>query len=215
MKDIPMFTTEFGVASLILAEIPYRAEAYIRLQSVAPGKLKELIDECVSFCRMVGAERIYATDHEALSDYPLHTTVVEMQGDAQVDWNQVEHIFPVTEQTVSKWREITNGRMAGVDCAVTLPSSEEKKILSSGGAYFIHHDGELLGTGWMEEDNLMLLCAVKPGAGERVLHTMLSLNEGGRIRLEVASTNERAIRLYQRFGFLKVREITKWYRVFG
>ena len=210
-----MFTTEFGVASLILAEIPYRAEAYIRLQSVAPGKLKELIDECVSFCRMVGAERIYATGHEALSDYPQLTTVVEMQGDAQVDWNQVEHIFPVTEQTVSEWREITNSRMAGVDCAVTLPSSEEKKILSSGGAYFIHHDGELLGTGWMEEDNLMLLCAVKPGAGERVLHTMLSLNEGGRIRLEVASTNERAIRLYQRFGFLKVREITKWYRVFG
>ena len=210
-----MFTTEFGVASLILAEIPYRAEAYIRLQSVVPEKLKELIDECVSFCRMVGAERIYATGHEALSSYPLHTTVVEMRGDAQVDWDKVEHIFPVTEQTVSKWREITNGRMAGVDCAVTLSSGDEKKILSSGGAYFIHRDGELLGTGWMEEDNLMLLCAVKPGAGERVLHTMLSLNEGGRIWLEVASTNERAIRLYQRFGFLKVREITSWHRVFG
>ena len=31
MKDIPAFTTENGIASLILREIPYREEAYIRI----------------------------------------------------------------------------------------------------------------------------------------------------------------------------------------
>ena len=32
MKDFPMFTTEFGIASLILREIPYRGEAFILIQ---------------------------------------------------------------------------------------------------------------------------------------------------------------------------------------
>ena len=52
MKDIPVFTTEFGVASLILKEIPYRREAYIRIQTTQQPQ--ELLKECISFCRMCG-----------------------------------------------------------------------------------------------------------------------------------------------------------------
>ena len=53
MKDIPVFTTENGAASLILGEIPYRGQAYIRIQdSLEP---ESLLKECVSFCRMCGA----------------------------------------------------------------------------------------------------------------------------------------------------------------
>ena len=215
MKDIPMFTTEFGVASLSLSEVPYRKEAYIRVRSVSDGKLTDLLTECIGFCRAVGAETVYASESDELTGYPLKTAVLEMQGDALVDWQKVEHIFPVTEQTVSRWREITNSRMADVDCAMTLTAMDEKRIISSGGAYFIHHDGELLGTGWMEDEKLLMLCGVKPGVGERILHTLMSLSEGGRIRLEVASTNERAIRLYEKCGFLKVSELNRWYRVFG
>ena len=215
MKDIPMFTTEYGIASLTLAEIPYRQEAYIRVRSVMPGKLEELLAECVGFCRAVGAEKVYAGDWGELEGYPLKASVIEMQADALPDWEKVENLFPVTEQTVSRWREICNKRMAGVDCAATLTAASEKQIISSGGAYFIHHGGELLGTGWMEGENLLLVCGVQPGVGERLMHTLMSLNEGGRIRLEVASTNERAIRLYERLGFLKTKELNRWYRVFG
>lgn len=215
MKDIPMFTTEFGVASLSLSEIPYRKEAYIRVRTLQEGKLAELLAECIGFCRAVGAETVYAADCDELDSYPLKTAVIEMQGDAIVDWEKVEHIFPVTEQTVAQWREIVNSCMAGVDCAKTLTAADEKKIVSSGGAYFIHHNGELLGTGWMEDEKLLLICGIKPGAGERIMHTILSLNDGGRIRLEVASTNARAIRLYEKHGFLRVRELLRWYKVYG
>ena len=215
MKDIPMFTTEYGIASLVLAEIPYRKEAYIRVVSVEEGQLSNLLAECVSFCRMVGAEIIYAAGHGDLETYPLQTSVVEMRGDARVDWEMVDNLFPVTEQTVARWRQICNERMDGIDCAATLTGAAEKKILSSGGAYFVHRDGELIGTGWMEEEKLLLICAAKPGMGERVMHTLMSLDEGGSITLEVASTNQRAIRLYERLGFIKTREITRWYRVFG
>lgn len=70
MKDFPCFATDDGVASLILKEIPYRQEAYIRFQDVQPGRLAPFLEECVSFCRMAGAEKIYAQGHRELARYP-------------------------------------------------------------------------------------------------------------------------------------------------
>ena len=99
MKDFPCFATDDGVASLILKEIPYRQEAYIRFQDVQPGRFAPFLQECVSFCRMAGAEKIYAQGHEELSQYPLHAAVYEMRGKAWVDTKLLENIFPVTEVT--------------------------------------------------------------------------------------------------------------------
>lgn len=213
MKDFPLFTTDQGVSSLILREVPYRQEAYIHIQSVQPDGFKEHLRECVSFCRMVGAEKIYAKGHELLESYPLHTAVYEMRGVAQVDQEKLENLFPVTETTVSHWRGILNERLRHVDNAATLTAADEKKILSSNGAYFVHHEGELLGVGWLEDTKLLLIAAVQPGAGERVMNTLMSLVEGADMTLEVASTNSRAIRLYERLGFVKTREISRWYSI--
>ena len=52
MKDIPMFTTEYGAASLILRELPYRGIAYVRLQ--ATEQPEKLLEECIGFCRAFG-----------------------------------------------------------------------------------------------------------------------------------------------------------------
>ena len=38
MKDFPFFTTEYGVASLVLKEIPYKEESYIILRDAQPGQ---------------------------------------------------------------------------------------------------------------------------------------------------------------------------------
>ena len=211
MRDMPVFTTEYGVASLVLKEIPYKETAYILIRdSLEPEKL---IEECASFCRAVGAEHIFATGHEALEKYPLHTSVLEMRGTAWVDAEKLQSLFPVTEQTVGRWRQIYNERMKTVDNSGTLESRDEKKILESGGAYFVHSCGELLGIGWLEEETLLAVASVRSGAGETVMHSLMSLVEGASVTLEVASTNERAIRLYEKLGFLKTREISRWYRV--
>jgi histidinol-phosphate/aromatic aminotransferase/cobyric acid decarboxylase-like protein len=74
MKDLPMFTTQNGVASLTLREIPYQQTAYIKLQ--ATRQPKELLEECVGFCRAVGAEKIYASGHEILENYP-HLIIIK------------------------------------------------------------------------------------------------------------------------------------------
>lgn len=212
MRDFPVFTTEYGVASLVLREVPYRQEAYIVIQS--SQQPEELLKECVSFCRAVGAEKIFARGHEFVERYPLHTVIYEMRGQVAPDGEKVEHLWPVTAETIGKWRQLLNDRMRDVDNAGTLVKQGEQEILDLGGAYFIHSSGELLGAGWLVGDELMLIASVQKGMGERVMHTLLSTTQPERLRLQVASTNEAAIRFYERMGLVKTAELRRWYRVF-
>lgn len=211
MKDFPMFDTEFGIASLVLKEIPYKGIAYIILREVWDPE--KLLAECVSFCRTCGAEVICASGHESLERYPLYTAVLEMRGEATVDISSLKSLFPVTEATVSQWRSIYNEKMRPIDNAATMTAFDEKRIVQSGGAYFVHEDGELLGIGWLDDTELLAVAAAKPGMGRAVLNTLMSLIEGAQMHLEVASTNERAIRLYEKMGFIKTKEISRWCKI--
>lgn len=215
MRDLPFFITDNGVADLILKEIPYKQTAYIRVREAQPGELDELIGECRSFCRMAGADRIYATGHPELDRWPRYTEVLAMRGTAWVDREKLCSLFPVTDQTVARWRGIYNERMASVHNSATLESRDEKRIVESAGAYFVHENGDLLGIGWLEDTALLAVASVKPGAGEKVMHTLMSLVEGAVMSLEVASTNERAIKLYEKLGFLPVASVSEWYDVSG
>lgn len=213
MLDFPIFTTDYGVSSLILKEIPYRKQAYICIRDVQTEQFSAHLDECVAFCKIAGAEYIFASGHPRLERYPLYTAVVKMRGRPEFDREDLGQLFPVTEQTVRRWRQIYNRAMADVDNAGTLESRDEKRILESGGAYFVHDGGLLLGIGWLEEDQLLAIAAVQRGAGTRVMQTIMSIHPEQTITLEVASTNARAIALYERLGFMPVEEISRWYRV--
>ena len=188
-------------------------EQSIHIQDVQPEGFEEHLKECAAFCRMAGADRVYATGTQLLQAYPEYMSVYEMRGMAWVDPEKMVNLFPVTEQTVGRWRSLMNERLRSVDNAATLTAFDEKKILQSGGAYYIHRSGELLGLGWMEDTKLLLVAAVKPGAGETVMHSLMSLVEGSDMTIEVASTNDRAIRLYEKLGFMKMREVVKWYKI--
>lgn len=211
MRDFPVFPTEHGAASLILKEIPYRKEAYIRIQSTQEPE--KLLEECVSFCTACGADKVYAAGHNILETYPLHTSVLQMQGELFISEEEIPAMFPVTEQTVARWRALYNEKMIDVDNASTLEVRDEARILSSGGAYFIHDSGIPLGIGWLEENKLSAIAAIKPGAGELLCKAMQSLIPQQQIILEVASTNDKALRLYERLGFIRSAELSRWYRV--
>ena len=211
MRDFPIFDTEFGLSSLVLKEIPYRNEAYIHIRSVLPGKEKEHLKECVSFCKMVGADRIFAAG-EGLEDYPVYTAVLQMRGPAEPDPNKCANLFPVTEQTVGQWRTLYNEKMRQVDNAGTLEKKDEKRLLDSTGAVFVHEDGKLLGIGWVEDNALLAVAAAEPGSGERILHTLMTLCEDT-MTLEVASTNTKARRLYEKLGFVVTGERIVWHEV--
>ena len=103
--------------------------------------------------------------------------------------------------------------MQDVALAAMLDKKSEEQILSSGGAYFIHREGTLLGIGWLEGETLKLLASLVPGEGAAVAQTLLSVQPGISVRLEVASTNQKAIRLYEKLGFLPVKELEAWEQV--
>ena len=212
MKDIPIFTTDSGVSSLILKEIPYKQLAFIHVQDVQSGQLKPHLEKCISFCRMLGAEKILAKGHEGLKDYPLESVVVEMT--LMHDQREPEaNLWPVAEESVAKWREIYNEAMGKFDNHATLTFHDEKRIVQSGGAYFVHRDGELLGIGWMDGQELLALVSTVSGMGETVARTLLTTVSSDKITLEVVSDNLRAVRLYERMGFVKTREVSRWYRL--
>lgn len=209
MKDIPIFPTEYGVASLMLGEIPYRQQAYIQVQDAPAETLSQLLRECAGFCRACGAEKIYWSGGDSLEEPAMR--ILKMSGTAWVDSNKLENLFPVTEQTASRWVKLYNERMRTVPHSRTLSFGAEKEVLESGGAYFVHHSGELLGIGWLEDTHLLAIASVQPGAGERVAHSLMSLVEGATVTLEVAESNTKAISLYQRLGFMTTGIAKCWY----
>ena len=211
MRDIPVFDTEHGVASLFLREIPYRGRAHIKiLSSLEPEKL---LEECIAFCRTCGAEWIDAAGHEYLGKFPLITTLVRMACPRDTLPATDACLFPVTEDTVEQWRTIYNERMADVPNCAFMDSGHGKEMLAAGDGYFVHRDGVLLGIGRASGEMLDTVIATQPGAGETVVRALASLLTSDTVRLLVADTNAPAVRLYERLGFIKTQEAAKWYRV--
>lgn len=211
MQNIPMFTCEYGVASLVLESIPQRGEAFITLQSsLEPEKL---LEECRRFCIMCGAERVYATGHEILQGRELHTAVITMTAWKDGIGETDAALFPVQEETAERWRDIYNERMAGVDNAAWISCGKMKKLLKETGVYFVHRNGDLLGIGIVSGDRIDTLAGLRPGVGKQVLQALCHAVSEDTVTLEVASTNERAVRLYERLGFVKTGEKSRWYRV--
>ena len=211
MRDFPVFSTENGIASLVLREVPYRGEAYITLQDSQEPEL--LLAECVDFCRAVGAEYVFAKGHSILEKYPLHTAVWQMQrlrdGMPETD----AALFPVMEETLEQWCSIYNEKMKSVSNAATMTRENGNKLIARGAGYFVHRDGDLLGIGIAAGDTVEAVISVKPGCGKDVMLALCNLIFTDEIRLEVASTNIPAIKLYEKLGFIKTKELSRWFCV--
>jgi hypothetical protein len=119
----------------------------------------------------------------------------------------------VTEQTLHQWLDIYNARMENIPNAAYMDSRDGRELLKTGDGYFIHRDGKLLGIGKAKDNFIDTVISVVPGAGEAVVQALCSALTGDVVQLWVASVNARAIRLYERMGFVKVRELSRWYRV--
>lgn len=212
MRDIPVFTTDAGVASLTLKEIPYKEEAYIRLQDTREPEA--LLKECRDFCIAAGAQRVYASGHTILKKYPFHTSVWQMsrlrQGLPETD----AALFPVQKQTLEQWRVLYNEKMREVANSAYMDVTDAQKLLEKGTGYFVHRENTLLGIGVAAAERINSVIAVVPGTGQDVLLALNHALSGERISVEVASSNLRAIHLYERLGFLKTAELSQWFQIY-
>ena len=109
MRDFPVFTTENGVGSLVLKEIPYSGIAYVTIRDSSFPT--EFLRECVEFCKAVGADAVYATGNGILEQYPFFTSVIQMCASVDMIEESDASLFPVTEKTVDRWCEIYNKKM--------------------------------------------------------------------------------------------------------
>lgn len=211
MKDLPFFTTQFGVASLSLSQIPLKKEAYIRIQQTQDPE--QLLQECCSFCRAVGAERIYASGCASLDQYPVHTDIIQMECLRSNLSNTDAQLCLVTNENLSRWLEIYNQHMLDVPNAKLLTHSQARKICESGNAYYIYGTGTLLGIGSVSENVISSVVSVVPGCGREVVLALNRVLTGDIAVVEVASKNLRAIKLYEKLGFCKTKELSHWYRI--
>lgn len=211
MKDLQVFTTEHGVASLILKEIPYQETAYIILRdSLEP---LALVRECADFCRACGGERIYATGSDALAEYPLHTAMWEMSCLQESIPDTDAALWPVQEQTLTRWQEIYNQKVSKVPNGAWMTRSDAEEMLETGDGYFIHRGDTLLGIGRAAADRIDWVASLMPCAGAEVVKALAHATTEDRISLTVASANRKAVKLYESLGFLRTAEISRWYTI--
>ena len=211
MKDFPFFTTEHGVATLILKEIPYQETAYIILRD--SQEPLALAGECVDFCRACGAEAIYATGHDALAAYPFYTAIWEMTCLRESIPDTDGALWPVQEKTLTQWQNIYNKKVKKVPNGAWMTKADAEKMLETGDGYFIHRGETLLGIGRASSDRISWVASLAPGAGADVVKALAHAATEDTISLTVASTNQKAVDLYERLGFLRTAEISKWYKM--
>ena len=209
MRDIPVFTGEYGIASLTLSQIPYKQEAYIRIQSALEPE--QFLRECAGFCRAVGAERIFFTGYEDHT-YPVYMELMEMAVLRESLPDTDAALMPLQEKMLSEWIEIYNSRMRGVPASSYMRAQDGKQLLAAGDAYFVHSDGQLLGIGVASGGTIQAIASVVPGAGRDVLLALNHALSADRVIVEVASENVAACKLYTSLGFLPTRVILRWYQ---
>ena len=211
MKDMPMFTTKNGIASLTLREIPYSAKAYIRIQTAVDSK--SLLEECMDFCRAVGAREVFATGDMFLAQYPVHSQIMQMVACKQCLEATTAQAVPLTASKMATFREIYNRKMAAVPNAAYMTLQDADKLLADREGFFVEEKGKILGIGIAGEGTVKMLAATVPGAGKAVLCALAATLSEQEIFLEVATQNRKAMVLYERLGF-QIREyVATWYKI--
>ena len=212
MRDLPFFTTQNGVASLILKKIPFTKEAYVHIRDSLA--CDALLKECVDVCRMAGAERIYATGHKDLEKYPLFCCVYRFVISKEQLHATDAVAVPLVVEQADWWRQQYNQKMAGVPAASPLTAREVEELVREGKAYYICRECAILGIGVAHDGQIQALASLLPGAGKDTVLALAGCLKDAAISLTVASNNTKACELYKGLGFTESDIETKWYKIF-
>lgn len=212
MKDLPIFTTENGVASLTLKEVPYTQRAYVRIQN--SRNPQKLLQECIDFCRAVGAEEIFAADERCKIDFPHYTDILEMihVRSELPDTTAVAHV--VKEPQLFEFRSIYNAKMRSVPNAAHLSINSSEDMLKKQCAYMVMQEGKRIGIGVAADETIEMIAALEKGKGQDVLAALSKQLQSENVRVVVASKNVSAVSLYERLGFRVANLLARWYKIF-
>lgn len=172
-----------------------------------------LARECADFCRVCGAERIYATGHSALEVFPFYTAMWEMACLRERIGDTDAALWPVQAQTLNHWQEIYNQKVRRLPNGAWMTKSDGEAMLKAGDGYFIHRGETLLGIGRASAGRIDWVASTLPGAGADVVKALAHAATEDTVTLTVASVNHKAVQLYERLGFIKTTEISRWHQI--
>lgn len=217
MRNIPIFTAEHGLASLILREIPYSGRAYVLLRSVWNGQTQALLDECRMFCSLAGAEEVYASqDLEDLpADHAYDILELRLPRADLPDLDEPVDLEPLNEDNMEEYRDVYNRCFRPVTGATAYDRSDVQRLLGQELAYLVRRDGVCVAVAERSEQGLAGV-AVLPeakGLGYGLTLTVLHQVDAPELCLRVSSDNQRAMNLYRRIGFGGNRITSRWWKI--
>lgn len=216
MKDIPLFTGTYGLASLVLKEVSVTGRAYAVIRAVWNGQLDAFLQECKSFCRAVGAEEIYASyGKEDLPAMHVHDVLaMEMEKSALGSGNPVE-LEPLTPENGQTFLEIYNTCFRDAVGASVYGNEDLARLYDTDCGFLAKKDGVYAGIAEISQTGLESIAVLPPyrGLGYDLALAVLPMVPRKTIRLKVASTNEKAISLYKRLGFDLVETLDRRWRL--
>ena len=215
MKDIPIFTGQYGCASLILREIPYKKQAYVLVRSVLEGKMRLFLEECREFCIAAGAETVSASADEPLPFLPhIHDMLELTVRKAELPpLDKRVALLPVTRQNASEYQEIYNLLFRDIPNAATCTGSDLERLIQTGSARLAAVDGQIAGIGETDSSELRAIGVLPQyrGLGAPLALTLIENISVDPITLRVSSSNTRALRLYEKLNFHVSGCLSRWY----
>lgn len=217
MKNIPMFTSSYGLATLILKEIAWNGRAYVLIRSVWNDQTAALLDECRSFCRAVGAEEIYASwDAEELpAEHAWDMIDMACPKSALPAPRQTVELEQATPETAEDYLRIYNQCFRDVPAAASYDRKSLEPLYGEELIWLAKVHGQYAAVAEISKEGLEGI-AVLPefrGLGYDLAAAVLRMVPSTEVRLKVASTNVRARRLYDRLGFAETGISRRWYRL--
>ena len=216
MKDIPMFTGTHGLASLVLKEIAVSGRAYVVVRAIWNGQTEAFLQECLSFCRAVGAEQVYASyEVEKLSAVHAYDMIAMEMEKVNLPQGSPVELEPLTPENGQAFLDIYNTCFRDIPGASTYGKADLLQIFEKDCGFLTKKGEKYAGIAEISETGLESL-AVLPefrGLGYHLALAVLPMVPRKTIRLKVASTNKKALSLYTRLGFVETATVTRWYQL--
>lgn len=216
MKDIPIFTGSHGIATLILSQIPWSGRGYVMVRSVWDDA-KALLDECLGFCRACGAREVFASweTQELPAPHGYDVLRMEMKKCALPAGVPI-CTEDLSEDNAGAFVDIYNRCFLPIHNAAAYGKKDIARLLGEETAYLVRRDGAYAAIAEISKEGLEAI-AVLPqhrGLGFDLARTVLQKVPSTTLALKVASTNHRAIGLYERLGFQTTGILSRWWKLY-
>lgn len=219
MNNIPVYFSPGGTATLILREIPHKKTAYILLRTVLPGKLPQLLDNCIAACQSFGAERCLVSAEDSSIEIPLPYAYdilrLRVQKDALPTLAEPMDLVTVSPENDSIYQRIYNRCFQDVSHALTYERAQLERIYRAEHQAFLALDQNGIPCGMGElHGNELAAVGLLPeyrGRGKFLTLSLLAHAPGPEITLTVVSDNEKALGLYGALGFTVTGKESTWY----